>query len=182
MGVDAKISEYSSLTGANSASGDLIEIADISEAADADKNKSITMDELRNAMMPVHAAYTPVFSAGWGTMSASRYLWVLHNSVMTIWGQHNNGTPSAVALTIGLPIGYKVHTDIVLPQFLGLIQRNAWTSARYGVLGMGGDIFLEVSRLDAAGTTDSYTPMLGNSGMGANENQSFSISVLVEAV
>lgn len=43
-----KISEFSSQTNANLATGDLLHTIDISEVADADKNKSITIGELDN--------------------------------------------------------------------------------------------------------------------------------------
>lgn len=179
---DKKITDYSAITGANTAAGDLIEIVDISETAAVDKNKSITRDEFLNALLPVCATYVPVFSAGWGTIASTQYLWVVHNDLMVIHGQHVNGSPTAVALTIGLPIGFKIHTDIVNTIFLNDFQRIGFTAARYGVIATGGDIFLEVSRLDSAGTTNALTAMLGTAGMGTAEVQTFTISVMVEVV
>lgn len=44
---DAKISALTALTASAAATGDYVPVVDISEALDADKNKRITMDEMR---------------------------------------------------------------------------------------------------------------------------------------
>lgn len=175
-----KISALTPQTGANTADGDLFHTVDISEAADSDKNKSLTKVELINTVLPVAASYTPVFSAGWGTMMSSQYVYTINNDVMTIWGEHTNGTVSATALTIGLPVGYQVATAIVNPVYLADFQRDTVGTARYGVIATGGDIFLEVSRLDAG--AGAYVAMLGNAGMGTNEKQSFVATIHIESV
>jgi hypothetical protein len=47
---DKAVSALTSLTGANTATGDLVYIVDISEAAAADRSKKITAEELQNYM------------------------------------------------------------------------------------------------------------------------------------
>jgi hypothetical protein len=129
---------------------------------------------------PKFTAYTPVHSAGWGTMDHATYGYVIDGDIMTIWGEQKNGSPSAVDLTIGLPVGYKVHAGIVVAIQVGTFQRAVVGTARYITIGTGGDIFLEIGRHDA--TPGPFLPMQGDDGMGTSEKQSLYAILPVQRV
>lgn len=177
---DKKLSALTALTGINTAAGDVFHILDISESSNDDKNKKITRDEMINMINPIATTYTPVYSAGFGTISANQVISSLHNDILSLWVEHTNGTPAATALTIGLPIGLKVAASYTNVTYLGLFQRDTVGTARYGVVATGGDIFLDITRLDTG--SGAFVAMLGNAGLGTNEKQSFFVQLKVEAV
>lgn len=177
---DRKITVLPSLTAVDIAQNDLFHVVNISEQA-ANKNQSMLLSELINAVLPVSISYTPTFSAGFGTVTLDDYHYTNRNGVMNIWGTHTNGTPTATAVTISLPSGFKVSTVYNAVHFLGRLQRNALTPAAYGVIGTAGDTFLEISRMDT-GSTLPFVVMLGNGGLGTAEIQGVQVELLVEAV
>jgi hypothetical protein len=180
MATDRKISALTSLTGANAADGDLLHIVDIDEAADADKNKSITCAELKSKFVPTLLSYAPTHSAGWGTMDHATFNYTLNGVIMTIWGEQKNGSPSAVDLTISIPSGFKIHTSIAIISHVGWFQRDVVGTARYIINALGGDTTIGVGRIDAV--PGPYVVMQGDDGMGTNEKQSFSATFPVELV
>ncbi len=141
---DKAVSALTSLTGATTATGDLLYIVDISEAAAADRSKKITAEELQNYLKKFPATIgvggaTPAASGAGisfpATASASSDANTLDDYEEGNWdptilyGGSDSGQTYAIQVGRYVKIGNMVHAT-------GYAQVNAATSAT-GILSMG---------------------------------------------
>jgi hypothetical protein len=91
MATDTKISSLTALTGANTASGDLIPIVDVSDTTQASTGttKSITRDELRSAMGVPREYVALIEQSGTAAPTAT----ILRNTLggVPVWGRTDVG-------------------------------------------------------------------------------------------
>ena len=190
MGTDRKLSALSALSGSNASNSDLMHVLDVSEAADVDKNKSLTLAELAVKMEAINnpsptsfdlISYIPVFSVGFGTVTNVQFYYSLQDNVhMNIWGRMKCGTTTVALAEIGLPIGYKVHTSFVATVGFGPVILENITTVRNHIVATGGDIFFGVGRADAG--TDGLEIMTTSLGLPTGWEFSFSMQLPVEVV
>lgn len=143
---DKAVSALTSLTGANTATGDLLYIVDISEAAAADRSKKITAQEFQNyvkafpATIGVGGATPAASGAGISfpaTASASSDANTLDDYEEGSW------TPTIVTSNANQNISYNIQNGLYvkigrLVKLSFYIQTNAVTSQGTGTLRISG--------------------------------------------
>lgn len=113
---DRKISELSSQFNSNLASGDLVHIVDISESANVDKNKSITIGELdKRYYSPKDiTTFTPSLNAGTATFSGESGLYYRNQNWMIIRGYAGVTGGGSSDLTMTIPDSLTIDTTYIL--------------------------------------------------------------------
>lgn len=112
---DKKISELTSHTGENLADGDLLHIVDISEADNADKNKSITIKEIEERWTRQSlTTFTPTFAAGTATFTGQTG-WYYQRGVWMVGRAFGGITGAGSAeMTMDIPSSLTIDTDWLL--------------------------------------------------------------------
>jgi len=176
---DRKISELAALTGAGADGTDLLHTVDLSEAP-VNQNKKITLQELNNFINPAPQSYSPVFS-GLADVTGVQASYAVRNNVMALHMELTTGPVAGTGeIQFGLPSGFQVASNLSNIFFLGLLQRAALTTARYGLIGSSGDTFLNTTRLDTG--AGAFSPIAQTGNIGSNEILRLSATLFVEAV
>jgi hypothetical protein len=111
---DKAVSALTSLTGANTATGDLVYIVDISEPSAADRSKKITAEELQNYMKKFPATIgvgnaTPAASGAGITFPATASA----SSDANTLDDYEEGTPASLAISGSATAGTGTYTTNV---------------------------------------------------------------------
>jgi len=159
---DKAVSALTSLTGANTATGDLLYIVDISEAAAADRSKKITAQELQNyikgfpATIGVGGATPAASGAGISfpaTVSASSDANTLDDYEegtfnATLKGSVSDPTTPVVATARYTKIGNKVT--------IWISYENVTTTGASGIITITGNPFIQSGTARAIGSVGLY--------------------------
>lgn len=114
---DRRISELTSLLGTNAADDDFIQVIDNSEANNADKNKSITLEELSKYLFPSSVnSFVPNFTSGTATFNNLDGFWYKFGKFMFFQARADVTAPATADLQLTIPGGFSVDTNFVLEQ------------------------------------------------------------------
>jgi hypothetical protein len=127
---DKAVSALTSLTGANTATGDLLYIVDISEASAADRSKKITIQELFDSV-PAGAEATPAIAAQ-GDQNTGIYFPAADTVAISTGGTRRAGVDASGNLLVGTTSaiqGGKYSSSFDGQTVNGIVLQTTYTTA-----------------------------------------------------